>query len=295
MSNIFKRKTPLILFLLPSFLFMIVFMYYPFIMNIINSFYLISGLGAPAIWLQDPVFTNYIRLFEDPSMIAAVKNSLLMMLLTIFIQVGIALVLALMISFIKKGAQLFRTMYFFPIVISATAIGLLFNLIFLYDKGMINQLISQFDASRELIDWKDSDHFFLTMSLPIIWQYIGFYFVILVTGVNNISNELNEAAAIDGANGFRRVRYITLPLLRNVLVVCVTLAITGSFKTFDLPWVMFPGGMPLDQSWLTGTYMYGVVFLKNNVSYGSTIAIAIVVMGVVLSHLASKIFKEADD
>ena len=210
------------------------------------------------------------------------------------IQVGIALVLALMVDNIKVGAKFFRTVYFFPIVISATALGLLFNLIFLYDGGMLNQLLQNLGLAAENIDWKDPAHFFVTMMVPVIWQYVGFYFVILVTGLNNISTDIYEAAEIDGASGLGRIRYITLPLLHNTLCTCLVLAITGSLKVFDLPWTMFVGGLPLDKSWLTGTYMYYQTMVLQDVDYGSAIAILIVVLGVVISQIANRIFKEKD-
>ena len=199
--------------------------------------------------------------------------------------------LALMVDVIPKGAQFFRTVYFFPIVISATALGLLFNMVFLYDGGMLNQLVQSLGGKGT--DWKGRLSI-MTMFIPVMWQYIGFYFVIIVTGLNNISPDINEAAEIDGAHGLKKTRYITLPLLYNVLCTCVILSITGALKVFDLPWVMFPNGMPLDSTWLTGTYMYYQTFNLGNVDYGSTIAIAIVVIGAVISQLAGKVLRERD-
>ncbi|MEG0854124.1 MAG: sugar ABC transporter permease [Angelakisella sp.] len=292
-SMLYKSKRPLFFFLLPSFVFLTVFLYYPFVMNIVNSFQRITNLGAAAKGVNDPVYENYAKLMSDPNMVIAMKNTLLMMLGTIVFQVGIALLLALLVDNIKKGTQFFRTVYFFPIVISATALGMLFNIIFLYDCGMINQIGLKL-GMETLIDWKDEAHALGTMFTPVMWQYVGFYFVIIVTGLNNISSDIYEAAEIDGANGLKKVKYITLPLLHNVLCTCLTLAITGALKVFDLPFIMFPKGMPLDTTWLTGTYMYYQTFLANNVDYGATIAIVIVVLGVVISQIANAVFKEKD-
>lgn len=292
-SMIYKRKSPLVVFLLPAFLFMGLFLYYPFVMNVYNSFCNITGLGTAATGVNTPWYANYIKLVQDPIMQTALINTMILMLLTIIFQVGVALLLALLIDNIKKGTQFFRTVYFFPIVISATALGLLFNLIFLYDGGMVNQLLQNFGIT-EMIDWKDESHYLLTMLTPVMWQYVGFYFIIIVTGLNNISPDIYEAAEIDGASGIKRVRYITLPLLHNVLCTCLTLAVTGALKVFDLPWIMMGAGMPMDKSWLTGTYMYNQTFTMGDVDYGSTIAIVIVVIGVVISQIANRIFKEKD-
>ncbi len=294
-STLYRKKAPLIAFLLPAFVFLILFLYYPFVQNILNSFSDINGLGAPAQGLNDPWYANYAALFTDPKLRTALGNMVLLTICTVVFQVGIALVLALLVDSIQVGAQLFRTLYFFPIVISATALGLTFNLIFLYPSGMLNQLFLNLGIISEGIDWKSQDHFLFTMFSPVMWQYVGFYFVILVTGLNNISQDLYEAAALDGCTGLSRVRYVTLPLLRNVLCTCLVLAITGALKVFDLPWVMFGAGMPLDQGWLTGTYMYDQTFNRGNVDYGSAIAALIVVLGVLFSNIANRVFRPRDD
>lgn len=293
-SMIYKKKGPLVLFLIPAIAFMTVFLYYPFFMNIINSFSDISGLGTSAEGMNRPWYENYTRLLEDPNMRTAFGNTMLLMVLTIVFQVGIALVLALLVDNIKVGAQFFRTVYFFPIVISATALGLLYNLIFLYDGGMLNQALNGLGIISENIDWKDESHYLFTMLMPVMWQYVGFYFVIIVTGLNNISTDIYEAAEIDGAGGLKRVWYITLPLLHNVLCTCLVLAITGALKVFDMPWVMMARGIPMDRSWLTGTYMYEQTFNVGDVDYASSIAIVIVVIGVVISQIVNRVFKEKD-
>lgn len=292
-TMLYKKKGPLAAFMAPAMAFMVLFLFYPFLMNVINSFQRIKDLGLPAEGLNTPWYHNYVQLFQDPKMVTAIGNTLLLMVLTIVFQVGIALTLALMVNSIHRGTQFFRTVYFFPIVISATALGLLFNLIFLYNGGMVNQLAQALGFSGST-DWKDETHYLFTMLLPVMWQYVGFYFVILVTGLNNIPGDVYEAAEIDGASGLASVRYITLPLLRNTLCTCLTLAITGALKVFDLPWVMMGRGIPMDRSWLTGTYMYEQTFNVGDVDYGSTIAIFIVVLGVVISQIANRVFQEKD-
>ncbi|MFI3313639.1 MAG: sugar ABC transporter permease [Eubacteriales bacterium] len=293
-SMVYRNKRPLLVFLIPTFIFMAVYLYYPFIQNIFNSMMQIDGLGSPASGFLDVWYENYVLMVNDPLIRTAIINTLLLTLCTIVFEVGIALILALLVDRITKGAQFFRTVYFFPIVISATALGLLFNLIFMYPGGMLNQMLTGLFGFEEALDFKDMDRYFLTMMVPIIWQYVGFYFVILVTGLNNISADMYEAGDLDGADGLKRTRYLTLPLLRNTMCTCLILAVTGVLKVFDLPWVMLPKGMPLDQSWLTGTYMYYQTFTKGDVDYGSAIAVGIVVLGIIFARTANSVFKEAD-
>ena len=292
-ANIYKNKKPVIVFLFPAFLFMMVYLYYPFVKNIWNSFREIKQLGGQGTGFVDPWYGNYAKMFQDANIGTSLINTLIMMLATLVFQVGFAIVLALMVDNIKRGSRFFRTVFFFPIVISATSLGLLFNLIFLYDKGMLNQIL-EILGKRELTDWKAEGIALFTMMLPVIWQYVGFYFVILITGLNNIPEDLYEAATIDGATGFQKVRYISLPLLYNVICTCAVLAVTGALKVFDLPWTMFPKGMPLKSTFLTGTYMYYQTMEAKNVDYGSAIAVLIVVLGVILSKVVNAIFKEKD-
>ncbi len=292
-ANIYKNKKPVIVFLLPAFLFMIVYLYYPFLQNIINSFQQIKVLGGEGKGFLDPWYKNYVDMFKDPIVHTALKNTLIMIIATIVGQVGIAIVLAIMVDNVRRGKKFFRTVFFFPIVVSATALGLLFNLIFLYDKGMLNQLLEVFGRT-ELIDWKAKGIALLTMMTPVVWQYVGFYFVILITGLNNIDDELYEAAYIDGATNWQKIRYISLPLIRNVICTCCVLGVTGALKVFDLPWTMFPKGMPLKSTFLTGTYMYYQTMEAKNVDYGSALAVFIVLLGIILSKIVNAIFKEKD-
>jgi raffinose/stachyose/melibiose transport system permease protein len=250
-----------------------------------------SGL----VQLEAPTFIgleNYKALFTDPKIKIALINSFKMMGLTVIFQVGVALVLALLVDSIKAGQQFFRTIYFFPIVISATAIGLMFNLFYNYNGGMLNQILAGF--SKEQVMWLSEKLAFWMISIPVLWQYVGFYFIILLTGLNNIPEELFEAAEIDGCTGFKKVTYIKIPLLRNVIGTCLVLAITGALKVFDLPWVITPHGAPAGMTHFTGTYMYEMTFAIGNVDYGSTIAFMIVVLGVVVSQAVNRIFKQQE-
>lgn len=294
MSNIYRKRKYAVIFLIPALLFMTVYLYYPFFVNIVDSFQSIRTLGAGSNNWNDPWYSNYVELIHDEVVWTSLKNTGIMIIATLVGQVGIALLLALMVDNIHKGVQFFRTVYFFPIVISATALGLLFNLVFLYDKGMLNQLLEIFGKTF-LTDWKDESHALATMMIPVVWQYVGFYFVIIETGLNNVPDELYESAKIDGATALQRIRYISVPMIHNVMVTCITLGVTGALKVFDLPWTMFPKGMPLDETFLTGTYMYYQTMEAKNVDYGSTLAVLIVVLGVILAEITKRVFKERED
>lgn len=287
---LYKKKWPLFIFLLPGFIMMLIFLYVPFIQNIMNSFYdMTSVVKMPGQEFKFIELDNYKNLFIDPKIRIAIINSLKMMGLTVVFQVGIALILAIMVNSIKHGQQFFRIVYFFPIVISATAIGLIFKLFYNYNGGMLNQLLEALHKTP--INWLAPSIAFIMVSIPTLWSYVGFYFVILLTGINGISGDVYEAASIDGCSKFKQVFYITLPLLRGVLCTCITLAVTGALKVFDLPWAIVPKGAPQGLTHFLGTYMYDQTFTIGNIDYGSTIALLIVVLGVIVSWLVSRIIR----
>lgn len=291
---LYKKKWPLIIFLVPSLIFLVVFLYIPFLQNIKNSLFdmttpvLMPGQTWKFIGLE-----NYKKMFTDPDLKIAVWNSLKMMGLTIIFQVGIAFVLAVLVSNVKRGQQFFRTVYFFPIVISATAIGLIFKLFYNYNGGMLNQLLAVF--GQDPVNWLKSTLAFFMVSIPTLWSYVGFYFVIILTGLSDIPDDIYEAASIDGCSKVKQVFYITIPMLRGVLCTCIVLAVTGALKVFDLPWVLVPNGAPQGLTHFLGTYMYQSTFGMNNFDYGSALAVLIVILGIAVSKVINAVVKPDKD
>lgn len=291
---LYKKKWPLIIFLVPSLIFLVMFLYVPFLQNIKNSLFdmttpvLLPGQEWKFIGLE-----NYKRMLTDPDLRIAIWNSLKMMGLTIVFQVGIAFILAVLVSNIKRGQQFFRTVYFFPIVISATAIGLIFKLFYNYNGGMLNQLLEIF--GQDPVNWLKPSLAFLMVAVPTLWSYVGFYFVIILTGLSDIPDDIYEAASIDGCSKFKQVFYITIPMLRGVLCTCIVLAVTGALKVFDLPWVLVPNGAPQGLTHFLGTYMYQSTFGMNNFDYGSALAVLIVILGIAVSKMINSVVKPDKD
>ncbi len=289
-STLYRKKWKALLFIAPAALFFLVFVFYPFFMNIFNSLFEITALGAQrGEWNR---FANYRMMFQDADMLKAIKNTLKLLVFVVLFQGGIALALALIVDAVRRGTQLYRTIYFFPMVISATALGLMFNLLYLYPNGPLNTLIMS--LGFEPVIWKDESHAFWAMLIPTIWQYVGFYFVLYLTGINNIPAEIDEAAKLDGAVGVRRVWTITLPLMRPVLITALVLQITGALKVFDLVWTLLPNGQPVGSTYLLGTYMYQMTFINKNVDYGAAIAVFIVLLGAVLSQATNVLSREKE-
>ncbi len=287
---LYKKKWPLLVFLIPGLTFMVVFLYYPFLSNITNSLYEMSSVvKMPGQELKYIGFKNFENMFKDSYVRIALLNSVKMMVLTIVFQVGLALLFAILVNNIKKGQQIFRTIYFFPVVIAASALGLLFKLFYDYNGGMLNQFL--INMGKEPVMWLSEELAFWMVSIPVIWSYVGFYFVIILTGICDISEDVYEAAAIDGCTKFKSTFYITLPLLRGVLCTCVTLGVTGALKVYDLPWMLVEKGAPNGTTHFLGTYMYQTAFVNNNFDYGSALGLLMVVVGVVVAKGVDFILK----
>jgi len=256
-------------------------------MSIIKSFYDSDGFSNATFIGLD----NYRRMFEDKTIHAAITHTFQLMVYVVVFQVGIAIILAVLVEGITKGGKFFQTVYFFPIVISATAIGMMFNLFYAFDGGLLNTVVIKLGGEAKV--WKTVESALKIVALPTVWQYIGFYFVLILTAIKQVPKSIYESASIDGINGITKLRYITLPLIRNVLITCLVLAITGTLKVFDLVLVITNGG-PLNASQILGLYMYQKTFIDEAFGYGAAISVLIVVIGLVVSFVVNRVFRKEE-
>jgi raffinose/stachyose/melibiose transport system permease protein len=274
-------------FLLPAVLLTGVFLYYPFIHSIIKSFYYSDGMFINRF----VGIENYIRLAQDEVVKIATLNTLEMMLYAVIFQVGLGIVLALLVDSIRFGKNFFRSVFFFPVAISATAIGLMFTLFYNYDNGMLNQLLVRFGFEK--VVWMTEETSLVAVAVPVIWQYVGFYFVIILTAISKIPDDFYEAAQLEGITGFQKTIYITLPLIWGDVKTSILLAITGALKVFELVYVISSGG-PANSSEVLGTYMYQKTFTGQAFGYGATIAVWIVILGLLFSVIANRLLKKEE-
>lgn len=272
----------IVLFLLPAVAIMTIFLYYPFFKSLYLSFYRTTGFFDKKFvgW------ANYERLFTDKLLGAATLHTLEIMLYVIVFQVGIALVLAVLVDNISKLKSFYRTVFFFPVVISGTAISLLFVLFYNYNFGLLNNLLAQFDIEKVL--WLDEKNALKAVSIPTVWHYVGFYFVLFLTAMSKIPSDYYEAAKLEGISAFKRTTMLTIPLIMSDIKVVITLAITGTLKVFEFIWVITSGQNGTE---VLGTYMYKKAMVDQNFGYGSTVAIYMVVFGVLLAVIANRLLK----
>jgi|YelNatPaOPRAMG01_1025707.scaffolds.fasta_scaffold10705_4 raffinose/stachyose/melibiose transport system permease protein len=272
-------------FLIPSLIIIGIFIYYALFATFYYSLFNWRDFSKYKSFIG---IENYKYLFKDISFIKAIKNTFILLLFAVVFQIGIALVLALIVDTLRRGYKFFRTIYLFPVIISGSAIGLLFYLMYSYDYGLLNSLLSL--LGKEKVLWITPKTALWAVLVPVIWQYVGFYFVIILAALYQIPQSIHDAAKIDGFSEFKKAFYISIPLIWDVLAVCISLVIIGTFKVFDVVYVITGGG-PMDASQVLGTYLYTVAFTGQNQGYASAIGTFIIFLGIILSLIAQIITK----
>lgn len=278
------------LFLLPAAAFLIVFMAVPVVDAILLSFQCWDGL-TPATWVG---LRNYRLLLEDRVFVQALRNTVYFTLATVILQTTIPLLVANLINTGIKGGALFRLIFFLPVIISLTITGMLWRMILEPNFGMLNEMLRNIG----LKDWTqlwlaDRDLVIPCIIFVSVWQSLGFYLVIFFAALQNIPEDLYEAASIDGANAWHRFRHITVPMLRGTLIVVVVLNTINGIKVFDQVWVMTAGG-PNHASETLGTYLYRTAFGAQGSSnpqlgYATAIAMLILLASFILSIIQIRV------
>jgi raffinose/stachyose/melibiose transport system permease protein len=269
------------LFLTPALLIYFVYIIYPIVGTFNYSLYNWRG-GADKTFIG---FDNYSRLFTDSIFWYALFNNIKVILASVFLQIPLGLIMALMLFAPIKGKRFFQTIYFMPFLMSTVAIGLLWVFIFDPLNGAVNRLIGLFGF--EYIAWlSDEKTAMIAILIVTVWQYSPFYMILFKAAIVGIPEDLYEAASIDGANAWHRFLHITFPLLLPTIMTSSTLAIVGSLKAFDIFYIMTGGG-PNNKTELLGTYMYKQAFIHFNMGYGSAVAF----MMFVLAFLAAGIIQ----
>lgn len=269
-----KARTVFLYLLLPVLIFVFT-VFVPLLSALYNSLFEWKG-GPRKTFIA---FQNYETLFQDKVFWEAFGHNIFLVAVCIVGQIGIAFVLVMMInSKATKFKAVHRTFGFFPSTIAAVSIGLIWNMVYHNQYGILNwflETIGRPDLKRVWLN--ESSLVMLLVSIPLVWQYIGYYMVIILSAIASIDQELFESAEIDGANAVKRALYITLPMIKNTMFVCVTLCIAGNMKAFDNIYVMTRGG-PGTASMVMAMYGYQISFSQSNMGYGSTISVGIFVL-----------------
>ena len=224
-------------------------------------------------------FTNYAELIYDKIFWLSLKNNVIITVLCVVGQIGIGLVFAAILNMkMLKFKNLHRSVIFFPGVLSAVIIGFIWTMMYNKDYGLINFILEKLNLDFLILPWLDNPkHVIYFVSIPLIWQYIGYYMVIIMAGMSAISKEVYEMADIDGVTPWGKIVYITMPLIKDTLMVCLMLCISGNMQVFDHILVMTKGG-PGTSSMVMAILAYSKTFEQGRIAYGNTVSIGILII-----------------
>lgn len=276
-----------IVYVLPSFILIMVFSIIPIIMNIYFSFTKYNVM-QPAQFVG---LSNYLRMYKDSYIWASLKNTAVFTLVTVPVQTMFSLIFAAVIAelFHSRFGNFVKSSLFVPVIASSILVGTLWSIL-LSPTGVINNLLGLFGIPQ--INWLGGK-FTSLMSVCItsIWKNVGYFLVIYFAGIMKIPRSLYEAAKVDGASPVQYFFYITLPGLSSVTFLVVTLGTIWSFQVFDLVYMMTGGGPGMSTVTLVLT-IYNTAFKEYNMGYASAIALLMFVFVLLISSVQKLILKD---
>lgn len=275
-----RKAIPAYLFILPGLFLFAVWTLYPLIYSFVMSF-AEWNLIKPSEFIG---LDNYTRAFRDPIFWTALGNTIFYVLVTVPGQMVLGLGIALLLDGPLRARAFFRTVYYIPVVTSWVVVSLLFTYLYNGQSGLINWVLHDgLHLIDKNVNWLGDP---LTANIAIaslgIYKGLGWTMVIFLAGLQSVPAELHEAAAIDGADGLARLRYITLPLIRQTTLFILVMLTIGAFQVFISVYIM-TGGRPLHRTEVLLTYMYSNAFQSLDLGYGSALSYLFAFMVLVLS------------
>lgn len=264
-----QRRTNIaaFVFLIPAFIILIVFIFYPIIDTFRISMFDWNGISSDMDFIG---LGNWKKLINDKSFWYAFRNNIVIVIFSIILQIPIGLLMATFIEFKKKNTTIYKVIWFVPLLMSSVAIGFLFTYALAAQGGIVSFFSNLFGGGNvDLLG--NPDTALMTVIFVIAWQFTPMYMVYSLAAYTNISTEVYEASIIDGATKPQYFLRIALPLLTPFLKNAAILSMVGSLKYFDLIYVLTGGG-PGTSTELMATYMYKKSFAEFNMGYGSTVA-----------------------
>lgn len=274
------------LFTLPAAILVGGFVYYPVIANLWLSLFSWSAFSTQDTWVG---LGNYQQLLRDPIFWTALRNNTFYAVVSVIVQVGLGLVIAAILeeNVIRRFRVFFRTVYFLPAVISLVVVGLLFQILYDPQVGLIDQLLTLIGHPEWAHAWLGEEKTAIWAIIGMSqWQSIGYVTLLFVVAIQKIPADLYEAAYIDGASRVRSFLHITVPFVREMGVLAIVITITGAYMVFSEVMVTTSGG-PNNASQVLGTWMYQSAFMNDQMGYASSIATTIfaITFGLAIVHL----------
>jgi raffinose/stachyose/melibiose transport system permease protein len=278
------------LFLAPAFLVYSLFIIFAVVLTIYYSLGEWDGIGV----LKFNNFLNYIEMFKSKDYLIVFKNTFIVVLLTALFQVPMGILFAWMVFVIPKGYKFFRSSFFLPVVISNSAVAIMFMTLLNDSIGPVNFILRALGLDVLARNWlSDPATALYAVAVPQLWHYIGLPFVLFLAGFLSLPQSIIESARIDGAKNSVIFRKIAMPMISNITKISVVICVTGTLKAFESAWIMTTGGPGLASAYLS-ILMYRSVFRESDFGFGSAIAVSILLYSLLLSWLIQKAFKSKD-
>lgn len=274
-----SKKSTKIIMIMPAVILFTVFYLAPIFISVYYSFTDFSGIGA-AKFIG---FKNYQVLLKDKFFFIALKNTFIILIGITITILPLSFIVALLLEKPFRGSGVVQSMIFAPNVIAPILVGLIWLFILDPKMGMINAILRSIglgDYQQQWIGGKTLTPY--SVAFVYLWQVLGFYTTINMAGLRSIPADIYEAAEIDGANYFQRIRKITIPMMKNTIVINTILIITGGFKIFETVKQLTNGG-PNHMSDVLVTYMYDTTFTSSRYGYGMAVATVSFVLCLIFS------------
>lgn len=288
-----KKAQPLpVLFIcisvLPAVILTLMFTIWPTVQALYLSFTNATSLGLNNKFVG---LDNYIYMFHDKSFVQALTNTAKLMAVVPVITIFCSLVLAFVLNQCKlKEMVLYRTIFYFPNIVSLTVVGIIWSFVFHPNVGIVNKILGAVGLESLQRSWLgDSKTALWCIAFTLLWQAAGYYMVMHIAAMDGISPEIYESATLDGASAWRKLISITMPLMKDIIGITFVLALSGTINlSFVLSQVMTGGG-PNGASSVLLQYMYTQGFVNGNFGYAMAITVFTLAISVALSMLSRKL------
>jgi multiple sugar transport system permease protein len=272
------------LFLAPGVIMFLVYVIIPIFQSLSISFYDWDGLGAKTFIGME----NYVELMDDDAFYTSLKNNILWLVLYM-LSVPLGLFIAIFLNQTVRGIRVYKSLFFFPFVISQVVVGLMFSWFYAPNFGLLYKLTEMLTGGGIAIL---ADEHYVTYGIIAagLWPQIAYVMILYITGLNNIAPDQVEAARLDGAKGLKMLWYVILPQLRPATFIAVVVTVIGALRSFDLVSIMTDGG-PYGSSRVLSFYMYEQALSEYGFRMGYGAAIAVVLFAIMMVFISGFIWK----
>ena len=287
-----QDRMTIMIFLLPALALFLIFLVYPIFQSVYYSLFSWKGFGPAVDFIG---LDNFKRILTDRIFLKAVGNGLLIVVLSLIIQLPLALALALMMGRSLRGRAFFRTVFFMPYILSEVITGIMWMILYNPNpnRGFINAILTLIPGIKAIPWLGNTSTVLMAIFVVLTWKFFGFHMLLYLAGLQNIPPEIEEAALIDGVNNRQMITHITIPLIGSTIRTSVYLSVLGSLQVFALVWIMTKGG-PVNASEVMSTYMYRFSFVRFQLGYGSAVAVVMLLISLVFSLAYLRLVRQTD-